>query len=110
MIQSKDESPEIPEQRCWFCFYLMDRAGDAYEKGASPKPGDVSLCINCGAPGFFDETLQIIPPDENQLADLMVNEDVVKGIFAINGVQSAKGHKDQSIMWSPQRGLARSRQ
>lgn len=39
---------------CWYCGNPNDAISDL-TGDAVPKPGDVSFCINCGAPSIFTE-------------------------------------------------------
>ena len=47
----KDESIPIPEQRCPFCGYRMDRTDGLDTK--RPKVGDISLCLKCMEVSIF---------------------------------------------------------
>jgi len=46
----------IPKQRCWNCGYEMDATSEAYGD-RPPRPGDITLCISCGAAAVFDKEL-----------------------------------------------------
>ena len=56
-----NKSSPIPEQTCNFCHYRMDATTDAFGE-ATPKPGDYSICLNCGKIGVFDENLVVQKP------------------------------------------------
>jgi hypothetical protein len=59
------DSPEradkdaVPPSPCPSCFKVMDRATDGLRGGGRPRPGDVTVCINCGALLRFGEQLQL---------------------------------------------------
>jgi hypothetical protein len=37
---------------------------------ASPKPGDVSMCVYCGAIAIFTEALLLVTPDETEAGSI----------------------------------------
>lgn len=48
--------PVSIKNECPYCLYETDLASSI--SGASkPKPGSISICLNCGEAGIFDETL-----------------------------------------------------
>jgi hypothetical protein len=49
-----DGTPKIPKQKCLECGYLCDAASETERSKRPPKPGDISLCLNCGAAMQFD--------------------------------------------------------
>ena len=49
----------IPESVCPTCGYNMDEATPAFDEQAQPKPGDLSICLNCGEMLEFDESLHL---------------------------------------------------
>ena len=57
---------QIPEQRCWLCGYKMNRTSEAFGD-RTPKAGDVSICLSCGAIQVFTEDLRLrVPTDEER--------------------------------------------
>lgn len=63
-----------PAQACPACGYRLD-AHTARDGDAAPRPGDLSLCLRCGAVLEFGPTLRVraltdaevdaLPPDEH---------------------------------------------
>lgn len=50
----------LPPSYCPDCDYgPMDCASNLFGRNAQPKPGDVSICANCGAFLEFDDELQL---------------------------------------------------
>lgn len=47
----------VPRAKCPTCNYVMDDATAADHSDVKPKPGDPSLCINCGEALTFDDKL-----------------------------------------------------
>jgi hypothetical protein len=57
-------STRIPSFRCPECGYSIDTAGTLDPRGPKvvrPRPGDISVCINCGDVAVFDEALKRRP-------------------------------------------------
>lgn len=61
-------------QQCPQCRYKMDRASDFTGEGP-PKPGDFSMCFNCGALNLFDEGLKLREPDPMELLHIELSKD-----------------------------------
>lgn len=64
------EARKHKDQTCPVCSTLLN-AASGFNNNASPSPGDVSICIRCGAVLKFDEqmTLQQVPEAELQALD-----------------------------------------
>jgi hypothetical protein len=53
---------------CPVCFSLVEAATNASNKtNASPKPGDLSICWECGSPLMYDSLMMLYPPLESEL-------------------------------------------
>ncbi len=54
----------LPKSPCSSCGELLDAANN--RDGHNPKPGDLTLCVYCGAMSSFTETLHIraMTPEE----------------------------------------------
>lgn len=64
----------VPEL-CSECGYLFDRASGV-DRGAAPKKGDISLCLNCGHPAIFSAGLtrrEMTATEYNALSQKMKN-------------------------------------
>jgi hypothetical protein len=55
----------IPKQRCAACGYRMDKSTEAFGD-AAPKPGDVSICLACGAVQVFTADLTLRNPTRDE--------------------------------------------
>ncbi len=69
-----DGTPKMPAQMCIECGYAMDAATPDTRHSDSkahdmPKPGDVSLCLNCGKLMLFDEHMRHREPTPHEWAD-----------------------------------------
>jgi hypothetical protein len=58
-----------PENVCVRCGYQQDSASDFLRK-ATPKAGDVSLCMKCGHVAIFTEALTLREPTEEEGAEI----------------------------------------
>lgn len=58
----------MPKQACRRCGYRMDQNTEAYGDDSRPSPGDVSMCLRCGALSVFTEAITLRAPtgEENE--------------------------------------------
>lgn len=64
-----DGTPKMPAQMCIECGYAMDAATPFPGNARSmPKPGDATLCLNCGKLMLFDEHLRHREPTPHEWA------------------------------------------
>lgn len=61
----KPTSGQLPTSCCPVCRYEMDCATHTGSWPATPSPGDLSLCLNCGEMLEFNDilVLQPLPPE-----------------------------------------------
>jgi hypothetical protein len=59
-----------PPQMCPNCGYVFDAATEAIKAKAKPKPGDVSLCLNCINVGIYNADLSVRSATDAEIADL----------------------------------------
>ncbi len=68
-----DGTPKMPDQMCIECGYAMNAATPTKASGTKPddvpKPGDVSLCLNCGKLQMFDDKMRFREPTPHEWAD-----------------------------------------
>ena len=62
------------EDACPICFYKLD-AATCVDGNARPKPGDLTVCINCAELLVFDESLRHSPLDEHGGLDSLESKD-----------------------------------
>lgn len=55
-----------PESHCCECGHTTDAASGP----CAPKPGDLSLCIECGSLNAFAENLMLRKPTEEEYLDV----------------------------------------
>jgi hypothetical protein len=58
----------MPASHCPNCYYAYDCATDFRGQAVVPKPGDVSICLNCGAANVFADDLTVRSPTEEERA------------------------------------------
>jgi hypothetical protein len=63
------DTTRTPAALCWHCDRMLD-AASALEDHRDPVPGDVSLCMYCGAVAVFDDQLRLGRPTKEFLDDL----------------------------------------
>ena len=78
------KSTPTPEVACPFCGHLLDMAMcSPSTPEATPSPGDLSLCINCGGLTIFTEDMGMRVPTDAEMAQAMSYPEVVQAIAAI---------------------------
>jgi hypothetical protein len=66
----KDETHSMPEQHCVCCGSPLDAATEITAMQGAPKPGDVSMCINCGEVMEFDKDLKLVPATVKSMLEI----------------------------------------
>lgn len=64
-----DERDGIKPGKCPECGYRMD-AATATRGNARPRPGDLTLCLSCGAILEFDQDVAPVAMPAGRMADL----------------------------------------
>ncbi len=63
---------EMPKSACPGCGYKVDHCSRP-EQGVplrKPKPGDLSLCLNCGQVNKFDAKMELVESEVEDMDDL----------------------------------------
>lgn len=63
------DSVHTVESKCSLCGYVFDCAAGL--TAPVPKPGNVSLCMRCGAIGIFETGLSVRLATDDEVADIM---------------------------------------
>jgi hypothetical protein len=63
----------IGEQVCSKCSYKMEATTAAFGD-QKPRPGDISMCLNCGHATIFDDRLQLREPTPEERVMLARHE------------------------------------
>jgi len=79
-MNEKDDTI-IPEQRCPYCDYKMDRTTHAFGD-AKPQCGDYSMCLNCGRIGIFNDDLTVRKPNDEERLAIVENAEITRAQVA----------------------------
>lgn len=66
-IESGPGAAPYPTSTCHVCKYESDDATDVIGD-STPVPGDLSICVNCGAVGEFNDIMVLKPMTDEELA------------------------------------------
>jgi hypothetical protein len=58
------------KQSCPGCGYRFDAHSQARDGDATPQPGDLTVCINCGGALVFGANLRVRPLTEAELSEI----------------------------------------
>lgn len=64
---------EVPPSQCVECGKKMDMASG---RGATPEPGDFTLCIRCGSLNVFDVDLTLRRPTLDEYVESTHNREI----------------------------------
>ena len=83
-INGEEEEPflsiDLPEQRCAACGYKFDQT-TGLDTEAQPRPGDVSICIACGAIQIFKADLTMRNPTAQERLKCERNQQIIDAQF-----------------------------
>ena len=77
MPDKLSDFPSIPQARCPHCYYRLSRVGQVNTRAAdtpTPRPGDLTVCVGCGAALQFGPKLRLLPLAARELAALEPDE------------------------------------
>lgn len=60
--------------QCPICGYNVDAATELHHEPISPKPGDFSLCLNCGSLNKFGDDLGLVESTEDDILLLAADQ------------------------------------
>ncbi len=61
---------KVPVCHCLSCGYLFEDATVTSGHKKLPKPGDLSICLKCGAVAKFGPDLRVIPFSSAEIEDI----------------------------------------
>lgn len=64
----------LPESTCPICGYMFDAASHPIDENATPKPGDLSLCLKCGELMVFKADMTLVQAGFKDVMDLKTKE------------------------------------
>jgi hypothetical protein len=83
------KTTDTVENHCWLCKVEFDAASDILGD-ERPAEGDVSICLDCGAPGIFTKSLVVRQSNPDELTRLLQSEEVVRHMLAVALVHKGK--------------------
>ena len=78
----------VPESACPSCGYLFDRASGV-DHSSVPHPGDVTVCIRCGAPAFFASDMSLRAPEPDEQLEIAEHAELQKVIGLVKSMRGA---------------------
>jgi hypothetical protein len=76
----------VPESRCLNCHALMNSLGTGRrDVEASPSPGDVAVCIECGCVMKLDDRLRLRGMSEEEMDELTADREWMDRIASMVG-------------------------
>ena len=63
-------STKMKPSPCPTCGGIMDGATQIHNRPVEPKPGDITICLHCGALNQYDDDLKIVTADPSVLNEL----------------------------------------
>lgn len=93
---SRHDVALVPESRCLNCGHAMNAVGTAdLNDIALPSPGDVTVCIRCGAVMMLDENLRLRGMSDAEMDELVADTEwmgqIAKMVRAIHFVKHMEG-------------------
>jgi hypothetical protein len=79
---------QLPDDACPYCRAPLSGAAGIESPEATPRPGDVSICVTCRGVLVFNEALRLCVPTPEQWASLEVDPE---GLAVVRRAQSAAG-------------------
>lgn len=80
---SQFTTTRTPVNRCLVCGYEIDAASPTERPDATPKPGDIALCLKCAHVHIFADDLTLRAPTGAEMRDIAGDRAMVKAIEAI---------------------------
>lgn len=74
---TEDEMARIPEGECTSCGGKLDAASN-FKEGETPRPNDISICINCGHFAAFSDDLSLRELTDKEVIEIAGMPELVK--------------------------------
>jgi hypothetical protein len=78
----------LPDDACPYCGKAFSAATAMCEPEATPRPGDVTICVNCRGVLVFNQALRVQVPSPDEWARFEADPE---GLAAIRQAQAAVG-------------------
>jgi len=73
-LRYSDGTPRLKPQMCVECGLLFNASSPTHGPRNLPKPGNVSLCLNCGHLALFDDNLMLREPTTEEWTEPELQE------------------------------------
>jgi hypothetical protein len=73
----------VQPHSCPYCGHLFEAVSDVDGDQTAPRPGDVTVCIECASPLILTEGLQVRVPTPVELLELTAAPEVMQVVQAI---------------------------
>ncbi len=88
------KSFRLAPDRCPACGLAIDAASNTWNN-RKPKPGDATMCIQCGAWAIFDPHMKLRPPTLAEFLQLSNDDKVQQMGVAHNRLLTDRGGRKQ---------------
>lgn len=77
----------MPLDHCLGCGKLFDEATQVGRGNAAPRPGDATICLECGHVMMFDKNRRVREPTGRELIDLAGDLRIMMTKFTIEQIK-----------------------
>ena len=77
------KSHPMPLNTCMACGYAHDAASIVGAKDHQPRPGDMSVCLNCGHLAVFDDQLRLRALTADEVSETQHDRRVFEAVAVI---------------------------
>lgn len=77
----------LPASLCAKCGYEFSAATEL-ETGTTPKPGDISICVECQNLAVFDADLRVVPLPPEKLPSVQANPKVEQAVLTMRAARA----------------------
>jgi hypothetical protein len=103
---SKLRSVRTPPSHCLDCHELIDAASSLFSKKKKPRPGDFTVCIECGHIMAFAGDLTLRELTSAEMHDVAGNRKILLIQEARGEMRKVIAHtRDEHLAWCKQRAL-----
>ena len=97
--KAKEFRVRIPESRCLDCGHVLTGAARAPGQPVTkPRPGDVTICLECGHIQAFADDLTMRALSEEEMTEIAGDPEIVAMVNAIVAAKEAGAHARKSLL------------
>jgi hypothetical protein len=83
----------VPDTRCVNCNKLLDGAA-AIAGSRGPRPGDVTVCLDCRHLMVYGDDLQLRNPTDDEIVEMAGTPELILGMKMLEHFDKWKEHKN----------------